>query len=642
MFQLFRSRKQTYRIVLAVIVAPIIITMVVTLIPGIFGGTAAIGTDTVLAEVGRDSVTINEASLEFQDYLQQQRIPPQAYGFILPRIVDDLIIEKALLQEAERLGLGVTENELAETLRTSLPALFQGGAFLGKDVYAQFVQERFQKTIPQFEAEFRKELTLLKLRHLVTDNVQVSDQEVMQEFQQRNEKARIDYVTVSAAALQPAISSTAAEVEQHFQQNRAVYTFPERRTFQYLVIDDDAVASKVQVPPQEVERYYNQNRERFRVQERARVTHILLKTTDKSEDEIKAIEARAQDLLKQVRAGKDFAELAKTHSEDPGSAAKGGEVGWITRGQTVPEFEEKAFSMKLGEISEVVKTQYGLHIIKLLEREEARLKPLPEVEEAIREELRRDRLEIEKSRLADAARAAVARHGQNLEAAGKDLGLPVQTASMMERGAPVPGLGAEPGLSDSIFAAPQGSTVGPVVMTARTVIGVVTEVAPARQAELAEVADRVRNDANAAKAREAAERRANELFERAKQGDLRAAARDFRLDVKTSDPFNREGMVADIGSAMSFSSAFTAPVGSVSGPVAAGDNYVVYRVAERTGPPTPPSAEEKEIIRETLLGNRQSEAFQIYREELRSRLEREGNLKVFQDRVDRFVNTRRG
>jgi hypothetical protein len=153
--------------------------------------------------------------------------------------------------------------------------------------------------------------------------------------------------------------------------------------------------------------------------------------------------------------------------------------------------------------------------------------------------------------------------------------------------------------------------------------------------------DRVRDDANTAKARQAAEARAKELLGKAKAGDLRAAAREMKLEVKSSELFTRDGSITDLGSAMSFAQAFTAPVGTLVGPVAAGNNQVVYRVAERQLPDTPPTEEEKRIIRDTVVGNRQNEAFELYREALRARLQQEGKLKIFQDRVDQFVNNRR-
>jgi len=643
MFHLFRSRKQAFRIMLGVIVAPVILTMVITLIPGI-GATSGGDSDTVLAEVNGDPITLRQTQTEFQDYVEQRKVPAGAYGFLAPKIVQDLIAERAMLVEAERFGLGVTEAELADLLRTSMPFLFQGGGFIGKDQYAAFIQERFRKTIPQFEALIRKDLAInTKLRKLVTDGVVVRPEEVDREFRRRNEKVRIEYAAVSNASVLASVSSSQAEIAEYFQKNRPSYSLPERRSLHYMVIDDSRVAPKVQVTAQELERYYNQNRERYRVQDRARLTHILLKTAEKKDDDNKKVEAKAQDLLSQVRAGKDFAELAKTNSEDSVSAAKGGEIGWVTRGQTVPEFEQKAFSMKAGEISDLVKTQYGYHILKMLERETARMKTFAEVEPDIRKELSRERTEQERARLADRARAAAGKYAPKLEEAAREVGLEALSARLIERGAPLPDAGADPALMDALFSAAKNSVIGPVHAGPRSVIAVVTEIAPARQAELADVAGKVQSDCNNAKARLAAEARAKEAVDKAKAagGDLKKAAREFRIETKSSEPITREGSIPNVGPASSLAAAFTAPVGAVLGPVAAGDGQVIYKVLEHIEPDQSQSADEKKIIRDQMLGNRQNEAFEIYKEELTERLKKQGKIKIYQERVDRFVKNSR-
>ena len=641
MFHLFRSRKRTLRILLAVIVAPICITMVVTLIPGIYGNATTGTTDTtVLAQVGSDEITQADAQSQLQDAIRSQRLPPQSYNFLAPQMVQNLINDEVLGQEAQRLGLNVTEEELASFLRTSLPVLFPNGTFVGKDLYAQYVYERFEKTVPEFEAALRKDLAQTKLRRLVTDGVMVSDAELEREYKRRGEKVKVEYALVTAASVMSSVSSTQAELEEYFKKNRATYMMPERRSLQYIVIDNATVASKVKITPEELQRYYNENKDRFRVQDRVHVTHILFKTTDKKEDEIKKIEAKAQDVLKQVRAGKDFAELAKANSEDTGSAQKGGDIDWVTRGQTVPEFEQKAFAMKPGEISDLVKTQYGFHIIKVLEKDNARVKTFPEVEKTIREEFTRERSDAERSQLTDRLRAAAARHSQSLPEAGRELGLPVLTATGVTRNSPIPQLGAEAALMQTLFAAAKGSLVGPIQMAGdKSVMASITDIQPARQAEFSEVADRVKTDCNTAKARELVKTRAQQLADKAKaQGDdLRKAAKEFNAEVKTSEPVTREGSIPGLGGAASIAAAFTAPVHSVIGPLPEGADYVVCKVLDRVEPDMALFAAGSQQLRDTIVGNRQNEVFEIFRDELRRRREKEGKVKVYQARIDRFV-----
>ena len=643
MFQLFRSRKRAFRILLGVIVAPVILSMVIFLIPGITGSTTpSTGEDTVLAVVGNEEIMLREAQYELQEAERQRRLPPGTSRFVAPQIVQDMITQKALLQEAARLGLDVTEQELADLLRTSFPMLFPGGNFVGSERYASFIEQRFQRTVPEFEKLLREDLAVTKLRRLVADGVMVPPAEVEQQYRKQNEKARIEFAAVTSTSVESSVSVTPAEIEEYFKKNRTLYPMPERRSLRYIVIDDARVAPKIQITPQELERYYNENRERFRVQDRARLSHVLFKTTDKKEDEIKKIEVKAQEVLKQARAGKDFAELAKANSEDTPTASKGGEIGWVTRGQTVPEFEQKAFSMKSGEISDLVKTQYGYHIIKLLEREGARVKAFSEVEPTIRQELIRERGDIEKSRLAEAARVAANRQGQNLEAAGREVGLPVFTAGLVTRNSVIPEIGPEPAFNDALFGAAKGVVLGPIHMATKSVIAVVTEIAPPRPAELNEVAERVKNEVRVAKAREATAARAQKLLERAKalNGDLRKAAKEFGLEVKSSDLFARQGSIPGLGSASAVSEAFTAPPHSLLGPVPAGADYVVYKIIERVEPDMAGFNAESKTIRNMILGTRQNEVFEVFKDELRERLKKQGKVKIYQDRIDRFVGGR--
>ncbi len=639
MFHLFRSRKQTFRILLGVIVAPIIITMVVTLIPGIFGSSSSnTGGDTVLAKVGSDSLTVEEAQQELQDQIRTRRLPPGAASYLPPQVVQDKISEKTLLQEAARLGVHVTEPELAEHLQREI---FRGAAF-DREQYNALIQQRFQKTVPQFEDEVRKALAITKLRRLVTDGVTVSPAEVEQEYKRRKEKARIEYAALNAAALQSTISPSQGDLEEHYKKNLNLYQMPERRTFQYMILDDAKVGERIKITPQELERYYNENKDRFRIQERVRVTHILLKTTDKKEDEIKKMEAKAQDLLKQVRSGKDFAELAKANSEDESSAKKGGEIGWITRGQTVPEFEQKAFTMKAGEVSDVVKTQYGLHIIKMLEHETGRLKPFAEVQPTILQELRSERVDMERMQLAEKARAAATRHPGNLQEAGREVGLPVLTATLVARNSLIPEIGAEPGFMDAVFTAVKGMVIGPVQLAGKSVIAAVTTIEQPRQAQLAEILERVKYDVTVAKAGELAEERAKQLAERAKAlGDLQKAAKEMKLEVKKTELFTRDGSIPGLGTAASIPEAFTAPPHSLLGPKTVGADRIVFQVVERVPADARLMEVEGKGIRETMLGTRQNEVFEVFRQDLLDRQKKQGKIKIFQDRVDRFVASNR-
>jgi peptidyl-prolyl cis-trans isomerase D len=221
-------------------------------------------------------------------------------------------------------------------------------------------------------------LLIEKLQSLTMEGVVVSDREVQAEFHRGADQVKIEYILIDPGKLASGVVYTPEELQAHFNANRSSYQLPEKRSAQILIVDEAAVAQAVTIPEAELRRAYDQNKDSYRLPERVHVRHILLKTTEKPAEEIAKIKIRAEGLLKQIRQGADFAELAKKNSEDSASAAKGGDLEWVVRQQTVKAFEDAAFSLKPKEISNVITTEYGLHILQVLEKQEARLRPFEE------------------------------------------------------------------------------------------------------------------------------------------------------------------------------------------------------------------------------------------------------------------------
>src|SRR5262249_10130952 len=167
------------------------------------------------------------------------------------------------------------------------------------------------------------------------------------------------------------------EVRRNFDANRKLYTTQEKYTFQVLVIDQPKVEATIQVNDAQLRSAYAGNMDSFRMPERVHVHHILLKTDGRSDSDKKALMTKANDLVKQARGGADFFELAKKNSDD--AAEKGGDLGWIVRGQSFPEFEKAAFALKAKGVSDPITTPLGIQVIQVLEREDARVKPFDEV-----------------------------------------------------------------------------------------------------------------------------------------------------------------------------------------------------------------------------------------------------------------------
>ena len=236
-----------------------------------------------------------------------------------------------------------------------------------------------------------------KLQAVLTDWLSVTDKEVEQEYRVRNDKVKLAVVTFMADSFRPDATASDAEVAAYFAQHPADFTVPEKRKVRYLLVDIDALRAKVVIPEADIERAYNDNIQQYSTPEQIRASHILLRTEGKDEA---AVKAKAEDLLKQARAGADFAELARKHSEDEASAKNGGDLDYFGRGQMVPEFDLVAFAMESGQMSDPVKTQFGYHIIKLVDKKPATMRALAEVRPQLVEQLGYERAQAQAADLA--------------------------------------------------------------------------------------------------------------------------------------------------------------------------------------------------------------------------------------------------
>ncbi len=641
MFDLFRSRAKAVRYLLGALLMLVAASMVITLIPG--WGTDMRSGDMTVAEIGGEVLTVLEVQRAIQMQLRGRSIPPDMAPIFVPQFIDQMITERALAYQAQRMGFTVSERELASTIESIFPQLFEGGKFAGRDAYANLLAQQ-NLTITEFEANLRKQLLLTKLQSLVAEGVVVSPAEVEREFRRRNDKVIIEHAAVTPEKYRAEVRISGEEIRAYFEKNRTSFRIPEKRSFDLLVIDEAAVARSVTVPEEELRRAYEANREMYRTPERVHVRHILLKTTDKPKEEVPKIKARAEELLKQIRSGADFAELARKHSEDPGSAAKGGDLGWVVRGQTVKAFEDTAFTLKPNQVSNVVVTEYGFHILQVLEKQEARLTPFAEVRDQLAEERKRqlvyDRMQV----LSDQARAALQKDPRGAERIARELGIDFVRVPPAAPGDPIPQVGRSRELEEALLPLRAGE-VTPVVQVAgnKLVVAAVTEVLPPRQAELAEVEEQIRQRLAEDKVRQLVEQKARELLERAKaSGDLQSAGRQMGLEWKRTQPFARTGAADGLGSAAYLERAFTGRPGEIFGPVAVEDKRFVCKIVEQIPADLGQLAAQRDAIMEWLKSEKARERNELFEQSVRDRLISEGKVKIHQDVINRLVANYRG
>ncbi|HEX9428607.1 MAG TPA: peptidylprolyl isomerase, partial [Candidatus Polarisedimenticolia bacterium] len=373
----------------------------------------------------------------YQSLLGDSYAQQRALIHIGQQAINRLIDDELAFQEAVRQGITVTPQEVSESILRN-PGFQENGRFIGVERYRKMFNGS-RMSVEDYESQVRRDLLVAKFRSLIEDGVTVGDAEVREEFDRRNVKETIDYIVADPAKIRRGAAATDEEVRRYYEAHRDRYTRGEGRTGLYVLYATDAAATGALPSDGEVRAAYDRDREtRFTLKDQRRASHILLKVpADAPPATTAKVEAKAREILKRARSGEDFAALARKYSEDS-SASSGGDLNFFSRGQMVKEFEDAAFGLPPGGISDLVRTPYGFHIIKLVETRPGRAVPFEEAREGLRQELQRARARVEAGkRSLDLARAA---GGGKLEAVAKSQGLTVSETGPVHDGDSVPGL----------------------------------------------------------------------------------------------------------------------------------------------------------------------------------------------------------
>jgi peptidyl-prolyl cis-trans isomerase D len=641
MFDLFRSRDKAVRILLGGLLLLVALSMLTYLVPSY--GTGGNPTDVVVAEIGKDAITLPQVQEVIQTNLRNNRVPASLMPNYIPQFINSMVTERALAYQAKRLGFKVSDADVAAAIRTFIPQLFPDGKFAGKDAYASVLAQQ-NMTIPEFESDVARQLLVAKLRSVAMEGIIVTPQEIEQEYKHRSEKVKIEYVKIAPDKLKSEMQVTPDELRKYYESNKPLYQVPEKRNLGILVIDEAKLEQSIHPTDADLLRLYNENKDSYRTPERVNLRHILLKTTDMNPQQEAAVKAKAEDILKQLRAGANFAELAKKYSEDPGSASKGGEYDGVVRGQMVPEFEKAAFSLKPGQISDLVKTQYGYHIIQLISHEDARLKPFEEVKAQLASEYQKQHANDLMQQTSDKAQAELTKDPLHPETIAADLGIEYVKADGFAPGTVVPAVGTSRDFDDSVSALKKGEVSQPVVAANKIVMAVCTDVLPAHPAAFEEVQDKVRDAVIKDKTNRLMDEKADQLAEKARSngGNLEAAAKSMGLEVKTSDAVDRAGAVEGLGPASMLSDAFTKPAGTIFGPASIPEAKVVGKVLEKIPADMNGLAAQRAAIRDEIKSRKSQDRGALFDEGVREALIKEGKVKIHQDVVNRLLANYRG
>jgi peptidyl-prolyl cis-trans isomerase D len=409
-----------------------------------------IGSGNYAAKVNGEKIAANDAQ---EAWLRQQQEWQQRLGGEIPselrtqlqdQLLEGMVRNTLITKHSHDLGYRVSDQQLREQIQR-LPAFQVDGKYSADQARYLLAQQNI--SVAQFEAEMRSGMQRNQIEGglRISEFVTPAELKRMQELQ--GEQRELRYATISADKFAAEAKVDDAAVEAHYKKNQSQYMTPEYVELAYAELRLEQLASQVTVSDEEVKQYYDKNKDRYVEAERRRSHHILIEA---GKDDAAALK-KAQDVLAEAKAGKDFGELAKKYSADAGSAAKGGDLDWSERTFLEPEYADALFTMSPNEIRGPVKTKYGYHIIRLDEIRPGKGRSLDEARAEIDSQLRRDKAAEQFGDMQERIQQRLEQPGADFDAVAKELNLQTGTVAQFQRGTGGAPLGDSPELQELVF-----------------------------------------------------------------------------------------------------------------------------------------------------------------------------------------------
>lgn len=642
MLKVMRDNFQQLKWALLAVVAAFIIGFVYVDMG--LGGAAQGGTKedrTFVARVNGDTITAREferalyyTQKNYEQMYRQQLSADMIASMGLPKqVADSLIDQHLMLQEARRLNLSATQEEVRKKI-LEIPILNPDGKFVGAELYTRYVTGQLGYQSPaEFEDELAKEITLQKLESAMANSVVVSPKAAEAEYRRISENAKIRYVLYPAAREAAAITVTPAEVDAYYQSHQAQYTHGEQRAIKYLVADLARIRATINPTDADLQKRYEAEKETYKRNAAAHILHILIKVDPAATPAVDAAaKAKADNIVKQLRSGADFAALAKANSDDPSSSTKGGDMEWVDQGSTVEPFDQAAFSIPLNQISDPIRSkEFGYHIIKVLERRPAGYRSFDEVKALLgaqyADQTAKDLARDEITRIEARVKQNKPKTKEEFMALASG-NVSSNDSLWFGKSDAIPGLGNNSAINSWAFSAKEGDT-GEVLGTQRgPAIPFLYAVRPAGVSELKDIRAKVENDARTEKARQTAQQK---LASAMPAANVDAVAQKLGLSAAEAT-VTRQGFIAGFQGDTTplVDAAMAASVGQMGGPVAVSDGAVVFQVLEQKKVDQKDINENKASYAENL---RQQEARNL-RTVLLQRLRKASKIEI----NDRLVN----
>ena len=371
---------------------------------------------------------------------------------------------------------------------------------------------------------------------------------------------------------------------------------------------------------EDIERNYNAQLGKYTTPEQIRASHVLLTTEGKDDA---AVRAQAEQVLKEAKSGGDFAALAKKYSQDESNAQQGGDLDYFTRGRMVAAFDTAAFALAPGEISDLVKTEFGYHIIKMTDRKPAIVRPVsdPDVYKEIESQLLRDQAEAQAAEHAEAL-VAEAKTPAALDTAAATRGLRIEESGFFPRGGMIEGLGPQSPVSTAAFDLAENTVSQPIAGPTGRIVFYVSGKQDSYLPKLDEVRSRVRDDVIQERAMALAKQRADTLAGQLKSApNFQAAAKAAGLEAVTTNPLSRDAVIPNIGRSPEIEAiAFSSPVGAVTAAIPTPQGAAIVKIASRQDVSPADYAMAKEKFQLEMLSERRARFYQAYMEKARAKM----------------------
>jgi peptidyl-prolyl cis-trans isomerase D len=603
--------------------------MVLYLIPGL-GGVGSSSPDTYAvvyphwySRILSSGDSISQARVEaITENQLRQRDPQYASNPMIVRMFEQqvgqqLVQEQVMLEEAHKLGIYPTDDDVRKYLRTGPTGqvLYPNGTYIGDDAYKQLIDDRLHESVTDFEDEIKNEITIQRLQAFITAGVTVSDQEVRDTYRKANIKIKFDYAVISAEDLGKTINPSDSDLQAFFKTNAARYAqaVPEERKITYFAFSESQIPGGVQPPNQQaVQQYYNEHVADYSVPEQAKSRHILISVPPNADAKTDAAaKAKAEMILKQLQAGGSWTDLAKKYSDDPGSKDTGGELGFAQRGKMVPAFDNAIFTQKIGDIA-IVRTNFGYHIVQVEERQTAHTQPLSEVQATIVAALMRQAETAAQDNYAQQLTSEAIKTGLEKTAAAHHLD--VVTTDPVAHDGVIAALPDSSQILAKAFEAKQGDPPQSAPTGEGYAIFQVTGIVPAHAPSFADWKSHVLDDYRQEQLPVLLSQKTKALADQAKaSNDLAKAAKAVGATVKTSDMVGENGQVPDFGEVGQVApQLFDMSVGAISGPIDAGRTGVVAKIDNKQEPTPDEISKNFDQTRDQFLDQRRNEAFSVF------------------------------